>query len=156
VNHWRLIALALTINILVIIVTIIAAYAILRTASAAASADSSTTVSRKLLPRQVSVIREYRAQVTAYTIGDGSGYYAADGTRVARGVAACPFSWAFGTKFRVPSLSKIQTYVCHDRSAFKQGLVDLWVPTLDEAFKIGRSRRIIELISLINVRLTLA
>lgn len=78
--------------------------------------------------------------ITAYTRGDGSGEYTADGTRVSFGVAACPYSLKFGAKFKVPSLYKDKIFTCHDRSAFREGLIDLWVPTMREALQVGRQK----------------
>jgi len=93
---------------------------------------------RKPLPPQTVIARSYKATVTAYTVGDGSGWYTADGTRVSFGVLACPYSLKFGTRIKIRDLYGDKVFKCHDRSATREGLFDVWVSTFKEAYSVGR------------------
>jgi 3D (Asp-Asp-Asp) domain-containing protein len=104
---------------------------------------------RTLLPKQKPkpvVVKTMTVTITAYTVGDGSGYYAADGKRVYFGMLACPYSLKFGTKVRIPKLYGSKVFACHDRSATREGLVDVWVDSFPKAFAIGRQKQKIEII----------
>lgn len=64
----------------------------------------------------------------------------ADGTPVGPGVAACPAWMPFGTALNVDGFGSV---VCHDRYADGQGdLIDVWVPTLAEAYAVTGYRMI--------------
>lgn len=144
-KRWHFLALALILEAIAVAGLILALIAITSETDAFTPAPgrmnsfySASVGPRKLIPKQTQVLHSYKATVTAYTVGDGSGYYAADGTRVYFGMLACPYSLAFGAKIKFSGLYEGTTFTCHDRSATREGLFDIWVSSFDEAYKIGR------------------
>ncbi len=100
--------------------------------------------------QQIPVSYGNTVTMTAYAPGDGSGGYAADGTAVYYGMAACPYSLSFGTQFRVLQNGEDvfggRIFTCHDRSATAEGLLDIWVESTKAAFAIGRQQVTMEIL----------
>ena len=65
----------------------------------------------------------------------------ADGTPVAVGVAACPQRMAFG---QVLYIEGVGTVTCRDRTPGNPELIDVWVPTVAEAYAITGQRQVWE------------
>ena len=92
-----------------------------------------------------------RVEISAYTSRpeetDSTPHITAAGTKTRRGVVAANFL-PFGTRIRIPELTGSRVFVVEDRMnrRFRKN-VDIWVPNIREAQKIGRRKITIIILS---------
>lgn len=84
-------------------------------------------------------VEELKAEVTAYSSTpdqtDSTPFITASGSRVRKGIVACPRRLEFGTKVEIQG----KMYTCEDRMAIKyDGNFDIWMPTRSQALQFGR------------------
>ncbi len=92
-----------------------------------------------------------RVEISAYTSRmeetDSTPHVTAAGTKTRRGVVATNFL-PFGTRIRIPEIGGSRIFVVEDRMSRRyRNHVDVWVPKVSEARKIGRRRVTIVILS---------
>lgn len=102
------------------------------------------------LPMLLPKVTIRKVWLTAYTSSpeetDDTPFITASGGQTGDGVAAANFL-PFGTKFKVPSIFGDKIFTIEDRMHPRMvGFVDIWVPTKEIAYKIGKSQVAIEIL----------
>lgn len=108
------------------------------------------TVAPVKVPEQVKSSSVYL--MTSYTslpeLTDGSPFITANGSHVHMGTIAAN-CLPFGTRVRIPDLFGDQIFVVEDRLAARKpcGMIDVWLPTYQEAKKFGVRHAKIEILA---------